>query len=144
MSVNDINDFQDRVSQGELVVNNTHPNYGELDLAIKNFNDESKYSVVPSPDTIRSTLNAISMATMRGVITPRREDLEKLARKIIDKKVTEHDIDRVQGDSGAKKYLRGLWNKLVDKSQNELVETLFSAIRTQGVPLAILLAELAK
>jgi hypothetical protein len=37
-----------------------------------------------------------------------------------------------------------LWHKLVDKSQNEIVEMLFSAIRTQGVPLVLLLIELAK
>src|SRR5919106_4501999 len=60
--------------------------------------------------------------------------LGKLSQQIEDKKVTEQDIDRAEGDSGAKEYLKGLWSKLVDKSQNEIVETLFSAIQTQGVP----------
>lgn len=144
MSASDINNFQDRVSNGELVVDNIHPHFRALESALERFNLESQFSVVPSPDTIRNTLNAISMATMRGVITPRRADLETLANHIIDKKVTEQDIDRAQGDSGAKKYLKGLWSKLIDKSQNEIVETLFSMIRTQGLPLAILLIELAK
>jgi hypothetical protein len=70
--------------------------------------------------------------------------LGKLSQQIEDKKVTDQDIDRAEGDSGAKEYLKGLWSKLVDKSQNEIVETLFSAIQTQGVPLVLLLIELAK
>ena len=79
-----------------------------------------------------------------GSHQPRREDLDKLAREIIDKKVTEQDIDRVEGDSKAKKYLRELWNKLVDKSQSEIAEMLFSAIRTQGLHLALLLLNLTR
>jgi hypothetical protein len=79
-----------------------------------------------------------------GSHQPRREDLDKLAREIIDKKVTEQDIDRVEGDSKAKKYLRELWNKLVDKSQSEIVEMLFSAIQTQGLHLALLLLNLTR
>ena len=70
--------------------------------------------------------------------------LGKLSQQIEDKKVTDQDIDRAEGDSRAKEYLKGLWSKLVDKSQNEIVETLFSAIQTQGVPLVLLLIELAK
>jgi hypothetical protein len=74
----------------------------------------------------------------------KREDLDKLARQIIDKKVTEQDIDRVEGDSKAKKYLRELLNKLVDKSRSEIVEMLFSAIQTQGLHLALLSLNLAR
>ena len=79
-----------------------------------------------------------------GSHQPRREDLNKPAREIIDKKVTEQDIDRVEGDSKAKKYLRELWNKLVDKSRSEIVEMLFSAIQTQGLHLALLSLNLAR
>ncbi|MFL6494739.1 MAG: hypothetical protein ACJ70N_08030 [Nitrososphaera sp.] len=70
--------------------------------------------------------------------------LGKLSQKIEDKKITEQDIDSAEGDSGAKEHLKGLLNKLVDKSQNEIVETLFSAIQTQGMPIVLLLIELAK
>jgi hypothetical protein len=68
MSANDVNNFQDRVTNHELVVDRTHPHYPELDSALQRFNHESEFSVVPSPQTIRNTLNAISMATMRGVV----------------------------------------------------------------------------
>ncbi len=69
--------------------------------------------------------------------------LGKLSQQIEDKKVTEQDIDRAEGDSGAKEYLKGTWNNFVDKSQNEILEMLFSAIRTQGLPLALLLINLS-
>lgn len=68
----------------------------------------------------------------------------KLSEEIQAKKITELDIDRVEGDSRAKKYLKELWSKFVDKSQDEIIEELFSAIRIQGVPLVLLLIELAK
>lgn len=70
--------------------------------------------------------------------------LGKLSEEIQAKKITELDIDRVEGDSRAKKYLKELWSKFVDKSQDEIIEELFSAIRIQGVPLVLLLIELAK
>jgi hypothetical protein len=69
--------------------------------------------------------------------------LGKFSQQIEDKKVTEQDIDRAEGDSGAKEYLKGMWNNFVDKSQNEILEMLFSAIRTQGLPLALLLINLS-
>ena len=69
--------------------------------------------------------------------------LGKLSQQIEDKKVTEQDIDRAEGDSGAKEHLKGMWNNFVDKSQNEILEMLFSAIRTQGLPLALLLINLS-
>jgi hypothetical protein len=89
------------------------------------------------------------MATMRGVITPNREYLEKFARDIIDKKVTEEDIDRVvvaeaHDDNAAKKYTKGLLNKLVDKSQDVIVETLYTTVRSQGLILAMVIIEWAK
>ena len=67
----------------------------------------------------------------------------KLSQKIEDKKVTEQDIDRAEGDSGAKEHLKGMWNNFVDKSQNEILEMLFSAIRTQGLPFVLLLINLS-
>jgi N-acyl-D-aspartate/D-glutamate deacylase len=128
MSVNDINNIQDRITKGELLVDNTHVHYGQLDSALARFNDEQKYSFLVAPDIIRDTSNALSMATMRGVITHNREYLDKFARDIKDKKVTEADIDRVvvveNNDNSAKKYLKGLWSKLIDKSQDAIVDML--------------------
>jgi hypothetical protein len=47
----------------------------------------------------------------------------------------ELDIDHVEGDSRAKKYLKELWSKSVDKSQDEIIEELFSAIQFRVCPL---------
>ena len=69
--------------------------------------------------------------------------LGKLSQQIEDKKVMEQDIDRAGGDSGAKDHLKGMWNNFVDKSHNEILEMLFSAIRTQGLPFALLLIDLS-
>jgi hypothetical protein len=69
--------------------------------------------------------------------------LGKLSQRIEDKKVTEQDIDRAEEDSGAKEYLKGMWNNFVGKSQNEILEMLFSAIRTQGLPFVLLLINLS-
>lgn len=69
--------------------------------------------------------------------------LGKLSQQIEDKKVTEQDIDCAEEDSGSKEQLKGMWNNFVGKSQNEILEMLFSAIRTQGLPLALLLINLS-
>jgi hypothetical protein len=69
--------------------------------------------------------------------------LGKLSQQIEDMKVTEQDIDRVEGDSGAKEYLKGMSNNFIGKSQNEILEMLFSAIRTQGLPFVLLLINLS-
>ena len=69
--------------------------------------------------------------------------LGKLSQQIEDKKVMDQDIDRAEGDSGAKEYLKGMWNNFVDKSQNEVLEMLFSAIRTRGLPFVLLLINLS-
>ena len=69
--------------------------------------------------------------------------LGKLSQQIEDKKVTEQDIDRAEGDSEAKEYLKGMWNNFVDKSQNEILEMLFSAIRTEGLSFVLLLINLS-
>ena len=82
------------------------------------------------------TITADGMLVMNRI-------LGKLSQQIEDKKVTERDIDRAEGDSGTKEYLKGTWNNFVDKSQNEILEMLFSAIRTQGFPFALLLINLS-
>jgi hypothetical protein len=113
LSASDINNFQDRVARGELDVNNRHPHFEELEFALQRFNDESRFSVVPSPDTIRNALNAISMATMRGVITVREaesllssepgqpeEPFVQEVRRLIVMQPNESNITSFQGDVG--------------------------------------------
>lgn len=150
LSVNDINNIQGRIASFELAVDRTHPKYEELDSALTIFNNEQKFSIL-APHTIVDTSSAIGMATMRGVITPNREYLDKFARDIKDKKVTEADIDRVvvveaQDDvlNAAKKYTKGFINKAVDKSHTVIVDMLYTAIQTQGLPLLLLIIEYAK
>lgn len=148
MSVNDIKDIQDTITNRQLMVDNKHPHYPELDSTLTRFNMDEENLALVDLHTIRSTSNALSMAIMRGVITPNREYLDKFARDIKDKKVTETDTDRVvvegDDDNAAKKYLRGLWSKLVDKSQNEIVDMLFTVIRTESLYLAKLIIKLTK
>jgi hypothetical protein len=71
MSASDIYNFFDRVREGELIVDDRHPNYRALESALERFRHQEEISVAASPDVIRDTLNAISMATMRGVIKVR-------------------------------------------------------------------------
>ena len=62
MSMADIDRFLDRVTKGELVVDNTHPRYRELESALDRYRLVTIVSVVPSSGDIRNTLNAIGMA----------------------------------------------------------------------------------
>lgn len=55
---------------------------------------------------------------------------------------TENDIDRVGGDSGAIKFLKETWRKFKDKSPDQIVDILFLAIRTQGLPLIHLIIDM--
>jgi hypothetical protein len=128
-----------RLKDGQFEIDTAHPNDKAFQSALNTYRVYKRANAVPTPQNVEDIRGAIYTAISQGVIKPRREDLDKLAREIIDKKVTEQDIDRVEGDSKAKKYLRELWNKLVDKSQSEIAEMLFSAIRTQGLHLALLL-----
>jgi hypothetical protein len=70
--------------------------------------------------------------------------LGDLSRAIKDRRVTEKDIERAEGGIEVKKYFKGILSKILDKSQEEIVNTLFSAIRTQGIPLIVLLISLAR
>jgi hypothetical protein len=66
--------------------------------------------------------------------------IAKLTRAMKDKKINEKDIDRAEGKSDVKKYFKETWRKIKDKSQDEIVDTFFSAIRSYGPSLVGLLA----
>lgn len=139
----EVETFLSRLMEGEFEIDTAHPDVKALQSALHTYHLDKIACAVPTHNIGEYTRGAIYTAISQGVIKPRRGDLDKLSLEIIDKKVTEQDIDRAEGDSRAKKYLKGMWNKFVDKSQNEIVEMLFSAIRTQGLTLAILLINLA-
>ena len=138
----EVETFLSRLIDGQFEIDTAHPNAKAFQSALNTYRVYKRASVVPTPQNVEDIRSAIYTAISQGVIS--QEDLDKLAREIIDKKVTEQDIDRVEGDSKAKKYLRELWNKLVDKSRSEIVEMLFSAIQTQGLHLALLSLNLAR
>lgn len=47
-----------------------------------------------------------------------------------DKKIDERGIDRVEGNIEVKNDLKETWKKFRNKSQDEIVDMLFSSIRT--------------
>ncbi len=68
-------------------------------------------------------------------ITPRgtlfiKSRIDKLSLAIRDKKINEEDIDHAEGNREVKAYLKETLIKIKDKSQEEIANTLFSAIRT--------------
>lgn len=140
----EVETFLSRLIDGQFEIDTAHPNAKAFQSALNTYRVYKRASVVPTPQNVEDIRGCDLCCNIAGSHQPRREDLDNLAREIIDKKVTEQDIDRVEGDSKAKKYLRELWNKLVDKSQSEIAEMLFSAIRTQGLHLALLLLNLAR
>jgi hypothetical protein len=139
----EVETFLSRLIDGQFEIDTAHPNAKAFQSALNTYRVYKRASVVPTSQRGRHK-GCDLCCNIAGSHQPRREDLDNLAREIIDKKVTEQDIDRVEGDSKAKKYLRELRNKLVDKSQSEIAEMLFSAIRTQGLHLASLLLNLAR
>ncbi|MGH9955180.1 MAG: hypothetical protein ACREAS_04860 [Nitrososphaera sp.] len=140
----EVETFLSRLIDGQFEIDTAHPNAKAFQSALNTYRVYKRASVVPTPQKGGRHKECDLYCNIAGSHQPRREDLDKLAREIIDKKVTEQDIDRVEGDSKAKKYLRELWNKLVDKSRSEIVEMLFSAIQTQGLHLALLSLNLAR
>lgn len=68
--------------------------------------------------------------------------IAKLSSAIKDKKINDQDIDSAEGNIEIKKYFKETLGKIKDKSQDEIANILFSAIRTYGPPLIILLVSL--
>lgn len=71
-----------------------------------------------------------------------KQYLAELSTAIKDKQITDHVIERAQGDNVIKKYFKELLSKVKDRSQDEIVDALFSAIKTHGVKMTIMLVSL--
>jgi hypothetical protein len=71
-----------------------------------------------------------------------KQYLAGLSTAIKDEQITEQVIERAQGDNVIKKYFKELLSKVNDRSQDEIVDALFSAIKTHGVKMTIMLVSL--
>jgi hypothetical protein len=121
-------------------------------------------SVIPEMPKAEEVYNQLNLLAEDGLLEPEgRYDLESfsfsitgdgmlvikqylgdLSRAIKDRRVTDKDVEHAEGGIEVKKYFKELLSKILDKSQDEIVNTLFSAIRTQGIPLIVLLISLAR
>jgi hypothetical protein len=59
----------------------------------------------------------------------------QLSEAIKDKNVYEKIIDNVEGNSEAKTWLKGAWDKLKDKAQDEIADIILSGVRKYGTEL---------
>lgn len=59
----------------------------------------------------------------------------KLSQAIKDKNVYEKTIDSVEGNSEAKTWLKGTWDELKYKAQDEIADTILSGVRKYGTEL---------
>lgn len=71
-----------------------------------------------------------------------KQYLGGLSTAIKDKQIKDHVIERAQGDNVIKKYFKELLSKAEDRSQDKIVDALFSAIKTHGVKMTIMLVSL--
>jgi hypothetical protein len=137
MSVAEVEDFLSRVNRNEFEIDNEHPDVKSYQGALQAYINN-----MPEPHIVELLSDEISIAISKGVIKPQREVIARLANEIKDGKVTEQDIDRAQGDSTAKKILKGLLKRLVDRSLKETEDTLSSFVKTQGLCIALLIMNL--
>ncbi len=71
--------------------------------------------------------------------------ITRLSSAIKDRKISEQEVDRVQGDSRAKNYLKEtILNKVVDKTLDQIVEGVFSGIKIVGPTLVSLIMQLGR
>lgn len=59
----------------------------------------------------------------------------ELSDAIKDKEVYEKIIEDVEGKSEAKTWLKGLWNTIKDKAQDEIADVILSGVRKHGTDL---------
>jgi hypothetical protein len=71
-----------------------------------------------------------------------KQYLAGLSSAIKDEQITEQHIERAEGDSFIKQYFKELISKVKDRTQDEIVDALFSAIKTHGVKMTIMLISL--
>jgi hypothetical protein len=71
-----------------------------------------------------------------------KQYLAGLSNAIKDEQITEQHIERAQGDNVIKQYFKELMSKVKDRTQDEIVDALFSAIKTHGIKMTIMLVSL--
>jgi hypothetical protein len=80
--------------------------------------------------------------TMRGKLFIKGY-ITKFSNAIKDKKINEQEVDRAEGDSKAKSYLKDkILDKVIDKSLDQIAEGLILGIKIFGPTLATLLTQL--
>jgi hypothetical protein len=135
--------FLSKLIDGRLFeIDTAHPDAEAFQSALKTYNRWRTASAALMPQHEKDMEYAIGIAISQGVIKPKREVLDKFASEIKDKTVTEQDIDRVQGDSKAKQFLKGLLSKVVEKTHEEIVEMLYSAAKTHGWRIVFVIVQL--
>jgi hypothetical protein len=129
----EVESFLERIRRGQLEVDSTHSNAAAYQMALATYNMDKMATVMSSPHTAAYMKAAIDMALSQGVIKPSNAYLERLAKEIKEKKITEQDVNRVEGHSEQKKTIQEkIFNKLGDKALNQLVAELFSLVKTNG------------
>jgi hypothetical protein len=129
----EVESFLERIRRGQLEVDSTHSNAEAYQMALATYNMDKMATGMSSPSTADYMKGAIDMALAHGVIKPSNAYLERLAKAIKEKKITEQDVNRVEGHSEVKITMKEkIFNKLGDKALNQLVAELFSLVKTGG------------
>lgn len=68
----------------------------------------------------------------------------KLQNSNKDKKSYEKTIDSLDGNSNIKNWLKGIWDSLKDKAQDEIAEMILSQVKVFGTPLIVLAIDLVR
>jgi hypothetical protein len=127
----EVESFLERIRRRQLEVDSTHSNAGAYQMALATYNIDKRATGMSSPPTTDFMKSAIDMALAQGVIKPSNAYLERLAKAIKEKKITEQDVNRVEGHGEQKKTIQEkIFNKLGDKALNQLVAELFSLVKT--------------
>ena len=129
----EVESFLERIRRGQLEVDSTHSNAEAYQMALATYNMDKMATGMSSPPTAVFMKGAIDMALAQGVIKPSNAYLERLAKAIKENKITEQDVNRVEGHIEQKKtFQEKIFNKLGDKVLNQLVAELFSLVKTNG------------
>ena len=85
MSMSEVEDFLNRVRNGEIEYDTTHPGAKAYEIALETYSIWEKASAAPSSYHIRDMFRAIDIAMSQGVFEPSRQDVEKVSCEMIDK-----------------------------------------------------------
>jgi hypothetical protein len=94
----EVETFLSRLIEGKFEIDTAHPDAKAYQNALDIYRKDKMSNAVPTPRIGEYMRGAIYTAISKGVIKPRGEDVAKLSREIIDKKLTERDVDRAEGD----------------------------------------------